>query len=189
MWMIRSFFYWFISQFAQAPFLHHFTGFGIIYDRTMIELVRKLKNPQLFSRAFVSELNPARLYFNQPKRRAGRSKSDIKHLFNTALLLLTQSTKIGSRVALFVGTIVSAISALVGLVYLIMKLLFWSSFPAGIIPLTIGVFFLGSIQIFFIGLLGEYVTAINEKLDARPYAIEAERINFDEPERPERVPF
>ena len=98
------------------------------------------------------------------------------------MLSITSYTKIGLRIATIGGGIVAAISILVALVYLILKLCNWNDFPAGMAPVTIGMFLLGSMQLFFIGFLGEYILNINERIMNRPLVVEEERINFDEPE-------
>ena len=99
------------------------------------------------------------------------------------MLSITSYTKIGLRIATFGGGIIAALSLIAALVYLILKLCNWYDFDAGMAPVTIGMFVLGSIQIFFIGFLGEYILNINERIMNRPLVVEEERINFDEPEK------
>ena len=99
------------------------------------------------------------------------------------LLCRGSYTSVGIRAATFLGLLTSAVSFIVGLVYLVIKLLFWNRFAAGTAPMLIGVFFLGAIQIFFIGMLGEYILSISIRLMKKPYAIEEERINFTDKEQ------
>ena len=96
------------------------------------------------------------------------------------MLSITSYTKVGLRLATFLGFVCSAVSIVVAIVYTIMKLLNWESFSAGMAPLTIGVFIIGGIQLFFIGLIGEYILNINTRVIHRPIVVEEKRINFDE---------
>ena len=101
-------------------------------------------------------------------------------LYDAAMLSITSYTKIGLRLCTFFGMLIAGGSAIVGLVYLIMKLIMWESFSAGMAPVLIGMFFLGAIQLFFLGFIGEYILSINQRVMNRPLVIEEERINFDE---------
>jgi hypothetical protein len=159
--------------------IEHFTGFGL-YDRSFIDVLRNLRDPTPFFRGIVAELGYKRkdILYEQQKRRAGKTKNNWYSLYDAAMLSFTSYTKIGLRLATIIGFMASGITLIVALVYFIYKLLFWERFNAGIAPLVIGVFFLGSLQLFFIGLIGEYVISINSRVINRPLVIEEERINF-----------
>ena len=120
--------------------------------------------------------------YEQPRRRAGKTSNNFYRLYDAAMLSITSYTKVGLRLATIFGSICSAASMAVALVYLVMKLLYWDRFPAGMAPMLIGMCFLGSVQIFFIGLVGEYILSINSRVMRRPLVIEEERLNFDETE-------
>ncbi len=120
--------------------------------------------------------------YEQPKRRAGKTHNNFFTLYDAAMLSITSYTKVGLRACTFLGMICGIISALIGLIYLILKLLFWNRFAAGMAPILIGMFFLGSLQLFFIGFIGEYISSINRRVMNRPLVVEEERINFDKPE-------
>ena len=147
--------------------------------------MRELDDPTPFLRGIVAELGFKRkeIAYDQPKRRAGKTSNNFYTLYDAAMLGFTSYTKVGLRLATFAGAICSGISLLVALIYLIMKLIWWDRFPAGMTPLLIGMLFLGSVQIFFIGVVGEYILSINQRVMKRPLVVEEERINF--PDCPE----
>ncbi len=177
---LRCLYYKMIRKFSQVDQIEHFTGFGL-YDRAFIQVLRDLDDPTPFLRGIVAELGFRRkeIPYDQPKRRAGKTSNNFYTLYDAAMLSFTSYTKIGLRLATFAGGICSAVSMLIALVYLIMKLIWWDRFPAGMAPMLIGMLFLGSIQLFFIGLLGEYVLNINQRVMKRPLVVEEERINFE----------
>ena len=178
---LRCLYYKMIRKFSQVDQIEHFTGFGL-YDRAFIDVLRELKDPTPFLRGIVAELGFRRkeIPYDQPKRRAGKTSNNLYTLYDAAMLSFTSYTKIGLRMATFAGALCSGISLVVALVYLIMKLIWWDRFAAGTAPMLIGMLFLGSVQIFFIGLLGEYVLNINQRVMNRPLVVEEERINFSE---------
>ena len=156
-----------------------FTGFGL-YDKDFIDILRKLDDPTPFFRGIVAELGYKRkeIPFEQGKRTKGKSSNSFYSLYDAAMLSFTSYTKIGLRLATFLGAIVFIISFIVALVYLALKFLYWDRFQAGMIPILIGMLFLGSVQILFIGIIGEYILAINQRSMKRPLVVEEERINF-----------
>ncbi len=177
---LRCLYYKMIRRFSQVDQIEHFTGFGL-YDRAFIEVLRRLDDPTPFLRGIVAELGFRRkeIMYDQPKRRAGKTSNNLYTLYDAAMLSFTSYTKVGMRLATFAGGICAAASMLIALIYLIMKLIWWDRFPAGSAPMLIGMLFMGSIQTFFIGLLGEYVLSINQRVMKRPLVVEEERVNFD----------
>ena len=159
--------------------MEHFTGFGL-YDRSFVEVLRNLKDPTPFLRGIVAELGFKRvsIEYTQAKRRAGKTHNNFFTLFDAAMLSFTSYTKVGLHLVTFAGMILSALSAIVALVYLVLKLLYWDRFSAGFAPMIIGLFFLNAIELLFIGFVGEYVMSINTRVMNRPLVIEEERINF-----------
>lgn len=178
---LRSCYYKMIKKFSDVEQIEHFTGSGL-YDKSFVDVLRRLDDPKPFLRGIVAELGFKRkeIPYDQPKRRAGKTHNNFYTLYDAAMLSFTSYTKIGLRIATIGGFIMSVLSLLVALVYAILKIVNWDSFPAGNAPILIGVFVLGSIQLFFIGLLGEYVLNINSKIMKRPLVVEEKRINFDE---------
>lgn len=179
MYSLRSLYYKTIKKFSDVEQIEHFTGFGL-YDREFIDVLRKLEDPTPFLRGIVAELGFRRIEipYEQPKRRAGVTSNNLYRLYDAAMLSVTSYTKVGLRFATFIGAISSAISLVAAVVYLILKLMYWDRFPAGMVPILIGMLFLGSVQIFFIGMIGEYVLTINQRIMKRPLVVEEERINF-----------
>lgn len=180
MYALRSFYYKAIKKLSDVEQIEHFTGSGL-YDRDFIEVLRKLDDPTPFLRGIVAELGYKRkeIPYEQPQRRAGKTHNNFYRLYDAAMLSITSYTKVGLRLATLVGGISAFFSMIVAMVYLVMKLIWWDRFPAGMVPVLIGMLFLGSVQIFFIGMVGEYVLSINQRVMKRPLVVEEERLNFD----------
>ena len=168
-----------------------FTGFGL-YDKSFVQTLRDLKDPTPFIRGIVAELGPERkeIEYTQPQRRAGKTHNNWYSLYDAAMLSFTSYTKVGMRLATFAGFVISALSFLVALGFLIAKLVAWNSFSAGYAPIIIAVFFMGGIQLAFLGFMGEYIMAMNTRIMNRPLVIEERRLNFNQETEvfPEEVP-
>ena len=179
MYFFRSIYYKAIRAMSDIPQIEHFTGFGL-YDKSFIDVLRSLHDPTPFLRGIVAEYAPDHLEipYEQQKRRAGKTHNNFFSLFDAAMLSFTSYTKGGLRVATLSGFVISAVSFLIAIFYLVQKLLYWDQFVAGNAPILIGVFFLSGVQMFFIGLLGEYIISMNTRVINRPLVIEEERINF-----------
>lgn len=179
MYWLRGCYYKMIKKLSDVEQIEQFTGFGL-YDARFIEVLRKLDDPTPFLRGIVAELGFKRkeIPYEQPKRRAGKTSNDFYKLYDAAMLSVTSYTKAGLRLATIFGSLCSLVSMAIAVVYLIMKLVYWDRFPAGMAPMLIGMLFLGSVQIFFIGLVGEYILSINARVMKRPLVVEEERINF-----------
>ena len=177
--LFRSIYYKIIRKMSSVDQIEHFTGFGL-YDRSFIEVLRSLKDPTPFLRGIVAELGYKRvsLPYTQAKRRSGHTHNNFFTLFDAAMLSFTSYTKVGLHLVTIVGFILALGSMLAGLVYLILKLIYWDDFSAGQAPLVVGLFFLNAIELLFIGFVGEYVMSINTRVMNRPLVIEEERINF-----------
>ncbi len=180
MYWLRSIYYKMIKNLSDVEQIEHFTGSGL-YDREFIEILRSLDDPTPFLRGIVAELGYKRkeIPYEQPQRRAGKTHNNFYRLYDAAMLSVTSYTKVGLRLATIFGAFCGLISILVALIYLVMKLIWWDRFPAGMAPLLIGMLFLGSVQIFFVGLVGEYVLSINQRVMKRPLVVEEERVNFE----------
>ena len=177
---LRSCYYKIVKIISNIKQIEHFTGFGL-YDKEFLDILRKINDPTPFMRGLVAEYGYKikEIPYVQPLRRSGKTKNNLYTLYDAAMLSFTSYTKIGLRLATFGGLIVSIISFIIGIIYLILKLMYWDRFSAGSAPILIGTFFLGAVQLFFIGFLGEYIMAINERVKNRPLVIEEKRINFD----------
>lgn len=180
MYWLRGIYYKTIKKFSDVEQIEHFTGSGL-YDKEFVNVLRELKDPTPFLRGIVAELGYKRkeIPYEQPQRRAGKTSNNFMRLYDAAMLSITSYTKIGLRLCTFFGMLIAGLSALVGLVYLIMKLVWWDKFSAGMSPILIGMFFLGAVQLFFLGFIGEYILSINQRVMNRPLVIEEERINFE----------
>ncbi len=181
MYFLRSCYYNMIGKFATVEQIEHFTGFGL-YDKKFIEVLRDLHDPMPYIKGIVSELGFKRkeLTYEQQERKSGKSKGSFWNLYDTAMLGITSYTKIFLRLATLFGFVCSGLSLIAAIVFLAMKLIYWNSFAMGMAPVLIGVFLIGAIQLFFIGLMGEYILNINTRVMDRPLVIEEERLNFEE---------
>lgn len=182
-YFLRTVYYKVIKNMSSVKMIEHFTGFGL-YDKSFIKLLKELHDPVPFIRGIVAEygsgFNLIEVEYEQPKRRAGKTKNNFYSLYDAAMLSFTSYTKVGLRLATWLGFLSSAASLLVAFLYLILKLFRWYEFQVGNAPILIGVYVIGSIQLFFIGLIGEYLLNINTRVINRPLVVEEKRINFDE---------
>ncbi len=181
MYAMRSVYYKLIKKMSDVEQIEHFTGFGL-YDKSFVKTLRELDDPQPFIRGIVAELGPERkeIEYTQPQRRAGKTHNNFYSLYDAAMLSFTSYTKIGLRLAVFAGGFFSLIGFIIAIIYLVLKLINWNNFPAGTAPILIGVFLMSSIQLFFIGLVGEYIMNINRRVMKRPLVVEEERLNFED---------
>ena len=183
MFAIRSFFYNLLSKISDTgenP-VKNFTGFGL-YDQQFIAVLRSLEDPYPYFRGLITELgfNRYEVEYTQPQRAAGKTKNNFFTLYDMAMLGFTNHSKLPLRISVFVGFFSAMVSFAVALIYLIYKLIFWYRFEVGVAPLVIGIFFFSSIQLFFIGIIGEYIGAIHTQVRKRPLVIEKERVNFEQ---------
>ena len=177
---LRTIYYKLIYKMSEVEQIEHFTGFGL-YDKSFVDVLRNLHDPTPFIRGIVAELgfNRVNLPYRQAKRKAGKTHNNWYSLFDAAMLSFTSYTKAIMRFASIGGFIASFFSFAIAIFYFVQKLLHWNSMSMGLAPLVIGVFFLGSIQIFFLGFLGEYIMNMNKRIMNRPLVIEQERINWE----------
>lgn len=176
---LRKFYYWTLAKISDSPQIQNFTGFGL-YDRKVLDVLKKFKDPYPFFRGMIAEVGFRRreFEFKQPSRKRGITKNNFLTLWDIGMLGMTSYSKLPLRMATFFGFFVGFLSFLTGLGYLVYKLVYWDRFEVGIAPLVLGIFFLGAIQLFFLGMVGEYVGAIYTQVKERPLVVEAERINF-----------
>lgn len=176
---MRRLCYFIFDRLANTETIQNFTGFGL-YDRTMMDHCRKMQDPYPYFRGMISEIGLPiiEIPYRQPLRKKGITKNNFYTLYDIAMLGMTNYSKIPLRLASFAGFVMSVVSFLLAFGYFIYKLLFWAKVPFGTAPLIIGLFFFASVQLFFIGILGEYIGAIYTQVLNRPLVVEKERINF-----------
>jgi len=177
---IRKRYYRLVKRLSGIETYENFTGFGL-YDRTVVEAVRALGDPYPYFRGMIAELGFDRLEipYHQPARKYGITANNFYSLYDMAMLGITNLSKVPLRIAVFAGFGGAVVSLATALGYLIYKLIFWEEFTVGIAPLVIGTFLVGSMQLLFLGILGEYVGAIHTMVQNRPFVIEQERLNFE----------
>ena len=180
MYWARDCYYKLIKKMSDVEQIRQFTGFGL-YDRQFIQLLRSLKDPMPFIRGIVAEYAPDHLEipYTQPQRRAGKTHNNLYTLYDAAMLSFTSYTKAGLRIITFSGFIIAALSLMVALVYLVLKLANWYGFNAGMAPIVIGVFMMGGVQLAALGFIGEYILTINQRVMNKPIVVEEERLNFE----------
>lgn len=179
MFLVRKTFYSVIKRISTTDQLKNYTGFGL-YDQKFLEVVRKIDDPYPYFRGMVTEYgwDIKTLEYTQDKREFGKSKNNFFTLYDLAMLGFVNHSKLPLRLSAFIGFFSAVVSFLVALGYFIYKLLYWDNFQVGTAPMVIGVFFFSSVQLFFIGIIGEYIGAIHTQVRKRPLVIEKERVNF-----------
>jgi len=175
----RKAYYNAIARLSDTQLLKNFTGFGL-YDQAVVLKLREMEDPYPYFRGLIAELGYplAKVSFVQPRRKRGFTKNNFYTLYDMAMVGFTSHTKIPLRLATMAGFACSLLSFLAGMLYLVYKLLFWREFSLGLAPVVVGLFFLGSVQLLFIGILGEYIGSIHTKVTKRPLVVESERLNF-----------
>lgn len=179
---LRKKYYRFVNRIAHLETYEDFTGFGL-FDREVIKIIKQLRDPYPYFRGMIAEIGlpHVKVYYDQPKRKRGKTKNNFYTLYDLAMLGITNFSKVPLRLATFSGFACGLLCVLVSLGYLVYKLLYWERFSAGVAPLVLGIFFFASVQLFFMGILGEYIGAIHTMVQHRPYVFERERINFEYP--------
>jgi polyisoprenyl-phosphate glycosyltransferase len=181
MFLLRRVYYNLVKRLSEIELTGNFYGFGL-YDQRVMEILRQIDEPYPYFRGLVADIGfpAAKIEYVQPRRERGITKNNFYTLYDLAMLGITNHSKVPLRLATLSGFCLAAMSLLVALIYGVYKLLFWYQFTVGIAPLVIGIFFFGAVQLFFTGILGEYIGAIHTQVQKRPLVIESERINFDE---------
>jgi polyisoprenyl-phosphate glycosyltransferase len=182
MYAIRTAYYNLVGRLTDVKVMSHFTGFGI-YDRRVVEILKKrFRDPYPYFRGMIAEIGfpQAQVTYNQAARQHGITKNNFYTLYDLAMLGITNLSKVPLRLVTAAGFISAAVSLILGFFYLLYKIVFWNSFSLGVAPLVLGLFFLGSVQLLCLGIIGEYVGSIHTFVQNRPLVIEKERINFPE---------
>ncbi|MCI8375958.1 MAG: glycosyltransferase family 2 protein [Lachnospiraceae bacterium] len=179
MYSFRKLYYKLIRSITDIDHIDNFVGYGL-YDRKFVEIIRELKDPIPYLRGIVAELGYKfkPIYYVQPSRKSGKSKFNFIRLYDYAMLGITSYSKVPLRIATFFGGIVAVSSTMIGITYLIYKLIYWDKFKGGILPILLGVFFIGAVQLISIGLIGEYILNINIRVINRPMVVEEKRYNL-----------
>lgn len=179
-YFIRACYYKIIRKISEIDHINQFDGFGL-YDRTFIDVLRNLDDSLPYLRGIIAELGFRRadVYYTQEKRQHGHTNFNFFKLYDLAMLGITSYSKIVMRIATLLGFSVAVVSVCIASFTFIYKLFNWNSYPVGNAAISIGVFFFGAVQLFFIGLLGEYILNINTRVLHRPLVIEECRINFE----------
>ncbi len=184
MYFIRGMYYRTIKKIADIDHIEHFTGFGL-YDRKFIDVMKQLKDSNPYLRGIVAELGPERaeVFYEQKQREKGKSSFNFFKLYDVAMLGITSYSKVVMRLATILGFLMSGICFILAVITIIMKIINWNSFQLGIAGLLVGMFFMGSVLLFFIGFLGEYILNINTRVMERPLVIEQKRLGFDKEDK------
>lgn len=177
---IRKKYYALVNRLSGVETYENFTGFGL-FDRKVVDAIKEMNDPYPYFRGLVAEIGYPHyeIPYHQPKRTRGITKNNFYSLYDTAMLGITNLSKVPLRLVSFAGFLGAGVSVLLGICYFIYKLVFWNHFSVGIAPLVIGVFFLASIQLVSLGIIGEYVGQIHTQIQNRPFVFEQERINFE----------
>ncbi len=182
MFAVRSLYYRLVARMSDTELYRNFTGFGL-YDRRVIEILRQMDDPYPYFRGQIAEIgfDCCKIPYRQPNRKAGITSNNFYRLYDIAMLGIVNHSKVPLRLATFLGFAMSILSLVLALGYLVAKLFFWDWLPAGVAPMIISLFFFSSVQLFFIGIIGEYIGAIHTQVHKRPLVVERERVNFGPP--------
>lgn len=187
MFFLRKQYYKLVEKLSNVETFQNFTGFGL-YDRRVIEYVRSFGDPYPYLRGMLAEIGlpHKKIYYDQPLRKFGITKNNWYSLYDIGMLGIVNNSRVPLRLATFAGFAGGILSLAIAFCYMLAKIIYWNSFRIGTAPTLIGVFFFASLQLVFLGVIGEYVGSIYTQVQQRPYAIELERINFDVPAKPAR---
>jgi glycosyltransferase involved in cell wall biosynthesis len=179
---VRRLYYNVVSRLSETPLVKDATGFGL-YDRHVMQDIRAIGDPYPYFRGLICELGYSQFLipFDKPARKRGITKNNFYTLYDLAMLGITNHSKVPLRLATFAGFTIGILSFLVALGYMVYKLLYWANFTVGMAPVVFGIFFLGAVQLFFVGILGEYIGSIHTQILRRPLVVERERVNIDQP--------
>jgi glycosyltransferase involved in cell wall biosynthesis len=177
---VRKAYYHIIERLSDGEMVKNFTGF-VLYDRKVVEILKTLDDPYPYFRGLICEIGfkRAEIEYVQPSRKRGITKNNFYTLYDLAMLGITNHSKVPLRLATMIGFAAAILSLLIAFAYFVYKLAFWDSFSLGIAPMVIGLFLFSSVQLFFIGIIGEYIGSIHTRVSNRPLVVEKERINFD----------
>ena len=180
MFKIRKLYYKTVNKLSNIKLIDNFTGFGL-YDRRVIEILKEMDDPYPYFRGMIPEigLEIFEIKYDQPVRKRGITKNNFYTLYDIGMLGIISHSQVPLRIATMSGFLVSILSLITAFVYFVLKLLFWDTFSVGMAPIVIGLFFFGSVQLFFIGIIGEYIGSIHTYAKRRKLVIEKERVNFD----------
>ena len=179
-YLLRSIYYNVVNKLSDIELIKQFSGYGL-YDKDVIDLMKGIDDPYPYFRGLIAEIGfeRAEIEYVQSKREKGKSKSNFLTLYDVAMLGIISHSKVPLRLATITGFFVSIFSLIIGFIYLIYKIIYFDRFEAGIAPIVIGFFFFAAVQLFFIGIIGEYIGAIYTQVKNNPIVVEKERINFD----------
>ena len=180
MYLLRTAYYKLVARLSDVELTQHVTGFGL-YDQRVIQVLREINDPYPYLRGLISDIGfeSHKIPYKQPQRKRGVTKNNFYTLYDLAMLGITNHSKVPLRVATMAGFVMSAVSLLTAVGYLAAKLIFWGWLEAGVAPILISLFFFSSVQMFFLGMLGEYIGAIHTQVQKRPLVVERERVNFE----------
>jgi glycosyltransferase involved in cell wall biosynthesis len=180
MFIARRAYYRFVTRISEVPLVQNATGAGL-FDRAVLDILKKIDDPYPYFRGLLCEIGfpIATVPFKQPRRLRGITSNNFYTLYDIAMLGITNHSKVPLRLMVMGGALLAGLSLLAAFGFLIAKLVFWNSFQVGIAPLLISLFFFSSVQILFLGMLGEYLGSVHTKIRNMPLVVESERVNFD----------
>lgn len=177
-WLRRQY-YRIAERLSSIETFQNFTGFGL-YDRRVVEIARSFADPYPYFRGMIAEIGlpSEKIFYDQPRRKFGVTKNNWYTLYDMGVLGIINHSRVPLRMAVLAGFAGATLCFTVAVIYLMLKIVFWNTFSFGLAPMIIGIFFIASMQLVFLGILGEYVGAIYTQVQQRPYVVELERVNF-----------
>jgi len=180
MFLVRRAYYRFVTRISEVPLVQNATGAGL-FDRVVLDILKQIDDPYPYFRGLLCEIGfpIATVPFKQPRRQRGITKNNFYTLYDIAMLGITNHSKVPLRLMVMGGGLLAGLSLLIAFGFLVAKLMFWNSFQVGIAPMLISLFFFSSVQILFLGMLGEYLGSVHTQMRNMPLVVESERVNFD----------
>ncbi len=185
---MRRCFYKLVNHWSSFEIPQNAGEFQLI-DRVVVENLRAFDDHFPYLRGMIAYcgFDSIGVPYTWKKRGRGLSKSSASSLVEDGLNGLISFSMTPIRIALFAGFSLASLSILVALVMLVINLIYYRELaPPGIPLLTVAMFFFAGFQLFFMGLLGEYILAIHSQVRRRPLVIERERVNFSDDSQREK---
>ena len=176
---LRKLYYRLLIKISDTPPIENFAGSSLM-DSKVIKILKDINDPVPFLRGLLVEIGfpIAFVYFKQPIRKKGTSSNGFFELYNVAIEGITNHSKVPIKFMSIFGFILAFLSFTLAVIYLFLKLLYWDNLNIGMASLLIGLFFFGSMQMFLLGVIGEYISVIHTRVRKMPTVIESERTNF-----------
>ena len=179
---LRRLYYWLVNKLSSEPLLKNYSGFGI-WDRKIVREVSNLDDFNPYLRGFLGTIGfrSTTLKYQRVERKSGKSSYSFASYLDLAINAMLSHSLVPIRLATLVGLVLFGSSITAAVAYALVKIFYWQFQAPGATTTIILVLFFSGVQLFFLGMLGEYIGAIHAQVRRGPFIIIRERINFDPP--------